>query len=92
MAHKSAKMVFVVVLLKVRLFCVTLKFVRMGIVIPPMAQPREALLELSYNGINATGDFSSKSESFSYTDIASGVTLKFVRMGIVIPPMAAVSG
>ena len=35
-------------------------------------QPREALLELSYNGVNATGDFSSKSESFTYTDVASG--------------------
>ena len=35
-------------------------------------QPRETLLELSYNGINATGDFSSKSESFSYTAVASG--------------------
>lgn len=34
--------------------------------------PREALLELSYNGVNAAGDFSSKAESFSYTDVASG--------------------
>lgn len=35
-------------------------------------QPRKASLLLSYNGANATGDFSSKMEAFTYTDIASG--------------------
>lgn len=35
-------------------------------------QPRTASLELFYNGVNATEDFSSKAEAFTYTDIASG--------------------
>lgn len=35
-------------------------------------QPRSASLILFYNGINATGDFSAKTEVFSYTDNASG--------------------
>lgn len=35
-------------------------------------QPRKSSLELSYNGVNASGDFSGKVESFSYVDVASG--------------------
>lgn len=34
--------------------------------------PRRASLLLSYNGINATGDFAAMSEAFSYVDVASG--------------------
>lgn len=35
-------------------------------------KPRSASLILFYNGVNATGDFSDKTEAFSYTDNASG--------------------
>lgn len=34
--------------------------------------PRKVSLKLTYNAENATGDFSTKLESFSYVDIASG--------------------
>jgi len=34
--------------------------------------PRKSSLDLSYNGVNATADFSLKTESFAYVDNASG--------------------
>ncbi len=34
--------------------------------------PRRSSLELCYNGVNASGDFSDEMESFSYEDVASG--------------------
>ena len=37
-----------------------------------LGYPRRSFLELCYNGINATGNFSDKTESFSYEDVASG--------------------
>lgn len=37
-----------------------------------MGNPRKSWLELSYNGINASENFSAKTEAFSYVDMASG--------------------
>ena len=34
--------------------------------------PRKSLLKLIYNGVDAAAEFSSKTESFTYTDVASG--------------------
>ena len=37
-----------------------------------LEEARVSALELSYNGVNVTGDFTKMVESFSYTDVASG--------------------
>lgn len=37
-----------------------------------LEEARKSLLELSYNGVNVSKDFTEKVESFSYTDVASG--------------------